>query len=52
MAARIRKDDIVEVISGDNKGAQGKVAAVDLAFSGMIIGGVDVETVSRYFKRA
>jgi len=25
MAARVRKDDIVEVIAGDHKGAQGKV---------------------------
>ncbi len=28
MAARIRKDDIVEVIAGDHKGAQGKVLRV------------------------
>jgi large subunit ribosomal protein L24 len=28
MAARIKKDDVVVVISGSNKGAQGKVLAI------------------------
>jgi hypothetical protein len=46
------KKGVVLSVAAVHKGAQGKVAAVDLAFSGMIIGGVDVETVSRYFKRA
>ncbi len=30
MAAHIRKDDVVEVISGEHKGARGKVLRVDL----------------------
>jgi hypothetical protein len=46
------KKGVVLSVAAVHKGDQGQVAAVDLAFSGMIIGGVDVETVSRYFKRA
>jgi large subunit ribosomal protein L24 len=30
MAAHIRKDDVVEVISGEHKGARGKVLRIDM----------------------
>ncbi len=50
MAARIRKDDIVEVISGDNKGAQGKVLKVYTDKNRVLIEGVNV--VYRHVRRS
>ena len=38
MATRIRKDDIVKIISGDNKGTTGKVLAVTA--EGVLVEGV------------
>lgn len=42
MATRIRKDDIVKIISGDNKGTTGKVLAVTAA--GVLVEGVGLKT--------
>ena len=42
MATRIRKDDIVKIISGDNKGTTGKVLAVTA--SGVLVEGVGFKT--------
>ncbi len=42
MATRIRKDDIVKIISGDNKGTTGKVLAVTT--SGVLVEGVGLKT--------
>jgi len=50
MAARIRKDDIVEVISGDNKGAQGKVLKVFTDKQRVLVEGVNV--VYRHVRRS
>jgi large subunit ribosomal protein L24 len=50
MAARVRKDDIVEVISGDNKGEQGKVLKVFLDKQRVLVEGVNV--VYRHVRRS
>ena len=50
MAARVRKDDIVEVISGDNKGAQGKVLKVFTDKQRVLVEGVNV--VYRHVRRS
>ena len=42
MATRIRKDDIVKSISGDNKGTTGKVLAVTA--EGVLVEGVGLKT--------
>lgn len=42
MATRIRKDDIVKIIAGDNKGTTGKVLAVTTA--GVLVEGVGLKT--------
>ncbi len=42
MAARIRKDDIVEVIAGDHKGARGKVLRIDRERERLIVEGVNM----------
>jgi large subunit ribosomal protein L24 len=50
MAARIRKDDIVEVIAGDNKGAHGKVLRVFPDKNRVLVEGVNV--VYRHVRRS
>jgi large subunit ribosomal protein L24 len=50
MAARVRKDDIVEVISGDNKGEQGKVLKVFRDKRRVLVEGVNV--VYRHVRRS
>ena len=50
MAARVRKDDIVEVIAGDNKGAQGKVLKVFTDKQRVLVEGVNV--VYRHVRRS
>ena len=50
MAARVRKDDIIEVISGDNKGAQGKVLRVYPSKNRVLVEGVNV--VYRHVRRS
>lgn len=42
MAQRIRKDDVVKIISGDDKGTTGKVLAVSP--KGVLVEGVGVKT--------
>lgn len=49
MAARIRKDDIVEVISGDHKGARGKVLRVLRDRDRVLVEGVNM--VYRHVRR-
>lgn len=43
MAQRIKKDDIVKVISGPNKGTTGKVLAVKAKKGGVLIEGLGVK---------
>ncbi len=50
MAARIRKDDIVQVIAGDHKGATGKVLRVDLDKNRVFVEGVNM--VVRHVRRS
>jgi len=50
MAARVRKDDIVEVIAGDNKGAHGKVLRVFPGKNRVLVEGVNV--VYRHVRRS
>lgn len=50
MAARIRKDDIVEVISGNHKGARGKVLRVLGEEQRVVIEGVNM--VWRHLRRS
>jgi len=50
MAARIRKDDIVEVINGDYKGARGKVLRVISDKNRVLVEGVNV--VYRHVRRS
>ncbi|MFQ5804947.1 MAG: 50S ribosomal protein L24 [Phycisphaerae bacterium] len=50
MAARVRKDDIVEVIAGDNKGARGKVLRVFPDKKRVLVEGVNV--VYRHVRRS
>ena len=42
MACHVRKDEIVEVISGDHRGARGKVLRVDPARNLVVVEGVNV----------
>jgi large subunit ribosomal protein L24 len=49
MAARIRKDDIVEVIAGDSKGARGKVLRVLVDEQRVLVEGVNM--VVRHLRR-
>lgn len=49
MAARIRKDDIVEVISGDHKGQRGKVLRVIPDKDRVVVEGVNM--VYRHMRR-
>ncbi len=42
MANRIKKDDLVKIISGDNKGTTGKVLAVTA--DGVLVEGVGLKT--------
>ena len=42
MARRIRKDQVVEVIAGDHKGARGKVLRVDYARGTVVVEGVNM----------
>lgn len=42
MAARVRKDDIVEVISGEHRGARGKVLRVDPVKDRVVVEGVNM----------
>lgn len=42
MATRIRKDDVVKIIAGDNKGTTGKVLSVTK--SGVLVEGVGLKT--------
>ena len=42
MACHVRKDEIVEVISGDHRGARGKVLRVDPARDLVVVEGVNV----------
>ena len=50
MAARVRKDDIIEVISGDNKGAHGKVLKVLRDKNRVLVEGVNM--VYRHVRRS
>lgn len=42
MARNIRKNDIVQIISGDQKGAQGKVLRIDPRRNRVVVEGVNV----------
>lgn len=42
MAANIRKDDVVEVITGDHRGARGKVLRLDTRRGLIIVEGVNM----------
>jgi len=42
MASHVRKDDVVEVISGDHKGQRGKVLRVDPARGLVVVEGVNM----------
>jgi len=50
MAARIRKDDIVEVISGAHRGARGKVLRVMTERDRVLVEGVNI--VTRHMRRS
>lgn len=50
MAARIRKDDLVEVIAGDHKGARGKVLRVIPDKQRVVVEGVNL--VYRHVRRS
>jgi large subunit ribosomal protein L24 len=50
MAARVRKDDIVEVIAGDHKGARGKVLRVIRDKNRVVVEGVNM--VYRHVRRS
>jgi large subunit ribosomal protein L24 len=50
MAARVRKDDIVEVIAGDNRGAHGKVLKVFPDKNRVLVEGVNM--VYRHVRRS
>lgn len=50
MAARIRKDDIVEVVSGDHKGARGKVLRIIRGRDRVVVEGVNM--VYRHVRRS
>jgi large subunit ribosomal protein L24 len=42
MAMRIRKNDVVQVISGDHRGANGKVLRIDLDKGRVVVEGVNM----------
>ncbi len=42
MASKIRRDDIIEVISGDHKGARGKVLRIDPEKNVVVVEGVNL----------
>ena len=42
MKVSVRKGDLVEVISGDDKGRQGKVLAVDVKRSKVLVEGINM----------
>ena len=42
MAMRVRKNDVVEVISGDHRGARGKVLRIDRARGRVLVEGVNM----------
>jgi len=44
MAARIKKDDLVYVVSGADKGKTGKVRSIDVANGMVLIEGINVKT--------
>lgn len=44
MAARIKKDDIVYILSGDDKGKTGKVLSVDPANQTVVVEGMNLKT--------
>lgn len=50
MAARVRKDDIVEVVAGAHKGARGKVLRVDPGSDRVVVEGVNM--VYRHVRRS
>jgi len=50
MAAKVRKGDRVEVISGDHKGEQGKVLRIDPKNQSVVIEGVNL--VYRHLRRS
>lgn len=50
MAARIRKDDMVEVIAGAHRGARGKVLRVDHEKGRVVVEGVNM--VYRHVRRS
>jgi large subunit ribosomal protein L24 len=50
MAARIKKDDVVQVISGNHKGARGKVLRVLVDEDRILIEGVNM--VTRHVRRS
>ena len=50
MAARVKKDDIVEVISGDHKGAHGKVLRIFRDKNRVLVEGVNM--VHRHVRKS
>ena len=50
MAARVRRDDIVEVISGAHRGARGKVLRLDPERQRVVVEGVNM--VYRHMRRS
>lgn len=50
MAARVRKDDIVQVISGDHKGQRGKVLRILVDKDRVVVEGVNM--VMRHVRRS
>jgi large subunit ribosomal protein L24 len=42
MAVRVRKNDLVEVISGDHRGARGKVLRIDRDKQRVVVEGVNI----------
>ena len=50
MAARVRKDDIVEVVAGAHRGARGKVLRVDPDKQRVVVEGVNM--VYRHVRRS
>lgn len=50
MAARIRRDDLVEVVAGAHKGARGKVLRVDSEHERVVVEGVNM--VFRHVRRS
>jgi large subunit ribosomal protein L24 len=43
MAARIKKDDLVIILSGDDKGKTGKVLSIDLKDNKVLVEGINVK---------